>query len=287
MIGGTEANFWRLALATTLLGVWAHVWGRGLTGGSLPVFLLSGVIGIGLGDVALFQALPRLGPRLTILLQSCLSAPFAALIERVWLGTKLSTPQMLCALVILFGVGIALSPKEHLHIPRKIFWAGIVASILAALGNAIGMVLSRKAYVIVRADGVSMDGGSAAYQRLIGGLLISAVVLLVAKRLAIKKQFDSSIELGLNDSTKEKWRRVWPWVVANAVAGQTLGVSCMQWALEYQPTGVVLPITATTPLMAIPFARFIEGEKPTLRSFIGGVIAVGGAAALAWVSSRH
>ena len=299
IIGGTEANFWRLALATTLLGVWAHIWGRGLTGDSLSVFVLSGVIGIGLGDVALFQALPRLGSRLTILMLNCLSAPFAALIERIWLGTKLSAPQMLCALVILIGVGIALSPKEHLHIPRKVFWAGMVASFFAALGNAFGMVLSRKAYAIVQTGGLHIDGGTAAYQRLIGGLAVAGIFLLVVKRREIQNQLGfetvpltrSATTLspsdgerdGVRGSSKEKWKRAWPWVVSNAIAGQTLGVSCLQWALEYQPTGVVLPITATTPLVAIPFAYFIEGEKPTLWSLVGGVIAVAGAVGLAIV----
>lgn len=294
LIGGTEANFWRLALATILLAVWAHSWGAGLGGDSLPAFVLSGVIGIGLGDVALFQALPRLGSRLTILVLNCLSTPFAVLIEWLWLGTKLTWLQMLFALVILVGVGIALSPKEHLHIPRKVFWPGIIAAILAALGNAIGMVLSRKAYSIVGDGELHIDGGTAAYQRLVGGLFVAGVCLLIVKRREIWAQigFDETPLMGMggegdsrvwNRSAKEKWKRAWPWVVSNAIAGQTLGVSCLQWALEYQPTGIVLPITAITPLVAIPFSHFIEGEKPTARSLIGGVIAVGGAVGLAMV----
>ncbi len=298
LLGGTEANFWRLALATILLGVWAHSWGAGLGGDSLPAFVLSGVIGIGLGDVALFQALPRLGSRLTILVLNCLSTPFAVLIERLWLGTKLTWLQMLFALVILVGVGIALSPKEHLHIPRKVFWPGIVAAILAALGNAFGMVLSRKAYSIVESGGLHIDGGTAAYQRLAGGLFVAGACLLIVKRREIWAQigFDEPLTPSLSPSdgervsegrergsSRQKWKRAWPWVVSNAIAGQTLGVSCLQWALEQQPTGIVLPITAITPLVAIPFAHFIEGEKPTVRSLVGGVIAVGGAVGLAIV----
>src|SRR5207245_11061304 len=61
MIGGTEANFWRLTLATLMLGLWSYFFGIGLSGNAFPVFLLSGIMGIGIGDVALFQALPRLG----------------------------------------------------------------------------------------------------------------------------------------------------------------------------------------------------------------------------------
>ena len=78
LIGGTEANFWRLSLAALLLGVWAYAFGIGANGAAFPLFFLSGAIGIGIGDVAFFQSLPRLGSRLTALLIGCLSAPLAA-----------------------------------------------------------------------------------------------------------------------------------------------------------------------------------------------------------------
>jgi len=81
LIGGTEANFWRLTCATFFLGLWSLGRGVGITGEAFPVFLLSGVIGIGVGDMALFQALPRLGSRLSLLLNNCLTAPFGALLD--------------------------------------------------------------------------------------------------------------------------------------------------------------------------------------------------------------
>jgi len=45
----------------------------------------------------------------------------------------------------------------------------------------------------------------------------------------------------------------------------------------------VLPIVAITPLVIIPFSTYLEGERPTVRSLVGGVIAVAGAVALAKV----
>jgi len=77
------------------------------------------------------------------------------------------------------------------------------------------------------------------------------------------------------------WRRAWPWVVANALAGPALGVACYQWALAVAPTGIVLAIVATTPLVVIPFTMVLDGERPTVRSLVGGAVAVLGAAALA------
>ena len=55
----------------------------------------------------------------------------------------------------------------------------------------------------------------------------------------------------------------------------------LSMALKTTPTGVVLPIVALTPIVIIPFARYTEGERPTVRSILGSVIAVAGAAALA------
>jgi drug/metabolite transporter (DMT)-like permease len=96
LIGGTEANFWRITFATFLLAIWAYTFGQGLEGSAFPIFLMSGIVGIGLGDISYFQALPRLGPRLSLLLVQCLTAPFGALIEWLWLGTTLTLAQLIC-----------------------------------------------------------------------------------------------------------------------------------------------------------------------------------------------
>jgi drug/metabolite transporter (DMT)-like permease len=74
--------------------------------------------------------------------------------------------------------------------------------------------------------------------------------------------------------------------LANAVAGQTLGVTCYQWALKTAPTSVVLAIVAITPLVVMPFSSLIEGERMTRRSICGGVLAVIGAIVLVTVTAK-
>ena len=68
----------------------------------------------------------------------------------------------------------------------------------------------------------------------------------------------------------------------NGLVGPALGVSCFQWALMSTSTGIVLPIVAITPLVIIPFAHRMEGERPSARSVLGGVVAVVGAVILAF-----
>ena len=281
LIGGTEANFWRLTCATFFLGIWAYGFGIGLDGNAFPLFLWSGIVGIGIGDVALFQALPRLGSRLSLLLIQCLTAPFGALFEWLWLGTGMSTAQILSGLIILTGVGIALAPAKHLKLGRRELILGTIAALLAALGGAIGAVLSRKAFEISRLSHEPIDGPNSAFQRIVGGLLFGGLCLLIVKRREFRIQARAPKAL-VSEVSKKKWRGVWPWVLANSVAGQTLGVSCMQWAFKTTPTGIVLPIIATTPIVVIPFSYLIEGERPTIHSIVGGVIAVAGVVALAF-----
>src|ERR1051325_6786891 len=110
-IGGAEANFWRICVATICLALWAHIFGAGMEGAGFFLFVVSGFFGIGLGDTFYFQALPRIGARRAVLLVQCLIPLFAIFIERLWLGTKLTGAEYLCVAVILTGVAIALAPS--------------------------------------------------------------------------------------------------------------------------------------------------------------------------------
>ena len=74
------------------------------------------------------------------------------------------------------------------------------------------------------------------------------------------------------------WLPPWP--------ARPLGVSCYQWALKTTPTGLVLAIVSTTPLVIMPFSTIMEGEKFTRRSICGGVLAVAGAIVLVTVTGK-
>jgi drug/metabolite transporter (DMT)-like permease len=281
-IGGVEANFWRACLATIFLAIWANTFGTGFEGDAFPIFVLSGLAGIGLGDSGYFQALPRLGSRRTVLLTQCLTAPFAVLIEWLWLGTKLSLPELFCIAVILTGVALALAPGEHLKIPPRQLSAGIFCTIVAALGGSLGAVLSRKAYAVAHAAGQHPDPGTTGYQRVIGGAIALGILLSIVKWRSAHAH-GGVLEAKSFHVSREKWRRIWRWVLANSLAGQTLGVTCMQWALETTPTGIVTAIIAMTPIVLLPMTRFVDGERIGIRSLIGAMIAVAGVIGLTFL----
>jgi len=278
VLGGQMANLGRISLATVILAIWAHCFGEGLRGGGLPWFFASGVIGFGLGDMALFGALTRIGPRLSILITQCLAAPIAAFAEWLWLGTTVRPMDLVCAGVILVGVAVALAPDHGTDVSPRTFWIGTLFGIGSALGQASGAVLSRKANEAAALTGYVIDGGTAAYQRIIGGLLMTIIGFLVLRRTLPK-----------DDTPKpaDRWRKGSVFVLGNALAGPTLGVGCYQLALRSTPSGLVLPIVATSPLVTIILTFFMDGTRPTRRAVIGGVIAVAGAVAMKILQTSH
>src|ERR1043166_1111567 len=275
LLGGTEANFWRLFVATLLLGAFAHSVGVGFAGASFPTFFISGCIGFGVGDLALFQALPRIGSRLSVMLVLCLSSPLAAGLEWIWMRTALTIPQIISAVIVLVGVALALAPSEHLQVRRTTLLVGTTFGLVAAICQALGAVLSRKAFAMALQHGQNIDGISAAYQRVLGGILVTGLFLLLLKA----RVFAGSV--AFSSARPGSLRDALPLVILNGLAGPALGVSCYQWALKHAPTGIVLPIVATTPVVIIPLSFWFEQERPTRRSLLGGIIAVLGAIALA------
>jgi drug/metabolite transporter (DMT)-like permease len=204
-----------------------------------------------------------------MVLVQCLAAPFAALTEWAWLGHAPTFAQAGYGALILMGVGVALLPKKTEAEPTHGLTAGILFGLIAALGQGWGAVLSRKAYVLAADAGQPFhgvgDGLNAAYQRMLGGIFVSALFFACLK---LAHQPD--------ESRPNDWPKAWPWLAANSLFGPALGVTCFQWALMSSPTNIVLPVVATTPLVVIPLAHFMEGERITRRAVFGGMLAVAG-----------
>lgn len=273
-VGATRANLGRLLFAALVLGAYAHLFGGGLGGAGRDWLLLSGVIGMGLGDLAVFAALPLLGSRLTVLMTQCLAAPLAIVAEWLWLGTVLTGTQLLWGFVILGGVLVALLPSRSSPPKVTIRPIGFLFGFLAACGQGFGAVVSRKGNALAALAGEPIDGLTAAYQRILGGLAITLIWLAARALISAKPSVPAPPE------APPPWR-AYLWIPANAGCGAIIGVSCYQWSLATTPSGIVLPIVACTPLVIIPLSYWLENERPTRRSLLGGLIAVAGCIALA------
>ncbi|PTX95508.1 EamA family transporter [Opitutus sp. ER46] len=277
--GPLRLNIGRLIVASSVLALYGHLLGNGFTSASVGWFMLSGVIGMGIGDIGTFGALPLLGSRITILITQCLAAPIAALGEWWWLGTALTHAQILWGTMILVGVGIAIMPSRKSPPRVKVRPAGFLFGLLAAAGMGLGALVSRKGVMTATAAGEATRnltfGLTAAYQRILAGLLFMVLWYVVLRLLNRVPPPPPATAANERDR-----RHPIGWLFATGLTGPVFGVGCYQWALATTPSGIVLPIAATAPLLSIPIAYWMEGDRPTRRALLGGIVAVGSCIAL-------
>ena len=65
-------------------------------------------------------------------------------------------------------------------------------------------------------------------------------------------------------------------VLLGTLVGPVLGIWLSMIALEGAKAGVAVALINTSPLILIPIAYFAYGERPTLRTILGTLVAIGG-----------
>ena len=109
VMGGLAFNRWRMTIVGTGLLVIALLAGsfEGFERAWLGALLLSGLVGIFLGDTLLFTALARLGPRRTAMLFST-NAPLTALMGSALGINRLDGGDFLGIAMVIAGVLVAI-----------------------------------------------------------------------------------------------------------------------------------------------------------------------------------
>lgn len=228
-----------------------------LTRQALIFLLLSGAIGIGIGDTAFFGTINNLGPRRALLMES-LAPPLAALVAVFFLQETLSAIAWLGIFLTVGGVTWVIleqEPTTKMRSPH--LWRGIGLGFVAALSQASGAVLSRAA--LVESDISTLWS---TLIRLLAGVLVIA--------LWLGRQSEELEDL--------KWLRsprTLAIVAATAFGSTFLGIWLQQTALKFTATGVAQSLTSTSPLFALPLAIW-AGERLSYRTVVGVVMAVAG-----------
>jgi drug/metabolite transporter (DMT)-like permease len=282
--GSQRANLYRLILATFILGAITLAFFRdSFHPTTFSWFLFSGLIGFGIGDVALFFAYLRIGSRLTVLLNFSLATIFGVITEFLWLGTTVRPIELVAIAVILTGLSVAVLSTPTTHAARQgSYGIGLFAAVVAGFGQGVGAVISRHATAL--ADGLGMDpinGLSQAFQRVTAGLLFALLVVAIIHLRSRKSATRPISKPGPDPKPKPNRRRSLAfWLLGAAMFGPVIGVSCFQAALADLPSGIVLAIVAASPIVIIPLAFIFEGDRPTRGSCLGGAIGVAG---IAWI----
>lgn len=228
-----------------------------ITLNALALLMLSGAIGIGLGDTVYFLAINAIGPRKTLLLET-LAPPIAAFLALFFLQETLSYQAWCGILLTLLGVAWVVSEKVPASVVRQnnlklgVFWG-----LMAGLSQATGAVISR--FALVKAD---VDPLYSTLWRLIAGCL--TVLVLIALQPSQEK------------TPPIIWSGKLLGIIAVTAFGSTfLGIWLQQTAFKEAPTGIAQTLISTSPVFVLPITACL-GDKITLRAFLGVLVALGG-----------
>ncbi|MEO1428809.1 MAG: DMT family transporter [Cyanobacteria bacterium J06633_8] len=231
---------------------------------TLPMclLLLSGVIGISLGDTLFFNTINTLGARRALLMQT-LTSPMSAIFGLIFLQEKLNALALCGILVTILGVAWVVSERTTnvKNISTVELKKGILFGLLTSGAGAIGAVLSRSAI----ADTI-ISPLWAALLRLSAGTLILLIWTLSRQQTSFRLD-------GLLDS------RVILGTVFAAFSGTYLGIWLQQTAIKLTSVGIASTLLQTSPIFVIPFA-ICMGEKVSIRAILGVFISIAGIALL-------
>jgi drug/metabolite transporter (DMT)-like permease len=228
-----------------------------LPGAAVFWLLLSGVIGIGLGDTAYFKAINGLGARRALLMES-LAPPLAALLALMFLGERLSAIAWMGIFLTILGVAWVISERVPVvDGANPDVGRGIVWGLLAALGQASGAVMSRGALA-----NTDVDPLWSGLLRIVAGVIV--LVWLVGWRGQVRVKLRPL-----------RSRQLLPVVTLAAFLGTYLGIWLQQISFKYTPAGIAQALLATSPLFVLPIAAMM-GDRITWRTVLGVLVAIGG-----------
>lgn len=177
-LSSAQLNLVKGLIATPLLAIGLLVFSNleQLSWASTPIWLLllSGVIGITIGDTCYFSALRRLGAGHTILLEY-LAPPFAALIAWLFISETLSWRELLSAVVVICGVLLVLTERQPVS-GVSLSRSGVLFGVAAAVCQAVGLVMAFYAF-----QHFTINALQAAMLRLAAGTIMLTVILLIVR----------------------------------------------------------------------------------------------------------
>ena len=268
-IGPLRANHMRLwfvsvmlLLAAALLGEWAvallYIW---------PI-VISGVVGIAIGDCLLFSALKRLGPSRNFVTFSS-AAPFGVLLAFLFYGEILSSGALVGCLLVIVAIMLAsksqaspknLSQKPAMDDVSGSSVAGLVFGLFAGFCQAAGAVIIKPA-LAAGADPLTLSALR---------VIVGAGGVFCLRLVQTRGRFSYA-----------GWTPVL--LVRAALSGflgMGLGMTLLIFALAKTKAGIALTLSSITPLLSLLAVYALTKRRPTALSWCAALLAIIGVALL-------
>jgi drug/metabolite transporter (DMT)-like permease len=268
-LGAFAFTRWRMAMVAVMLwllvafnGTWAtfdaHAWG---------VMAVSGLIGIFIGDTALFEAINRLGPRRAGVLFAT-HAAFSAVLGFAVLNERMSLQALLGALLTSTGVMLAMAMGRHKdethawELDQGHAGAGVALALVAALCQALGSLIAKP----VMAQQVDPILASA----------VRVTVATMAHAVLLASGFKAA------RATSPPNVRVLAQTGLNGFIAMGVGMTLVLLALEKGDVGMVAILSSVSPILVLPLLWFQLKRPPAMGAWVGASLTVLGTALILW-----
>jgi drug/metabolite transporter (DMT)-like permease len=270
-IGAFATNLWR-ALAASILLVLTVL----ATHGTIPsgpagrMIAFSGIVGVGVGDLLIYDAFVRLGPRRGVQLLA-LGPVFSFFLAWAWLHETVNPIAFAGAALVLAASGVAIWIERRAGAgtePGEMTMRGLASALGGAALLGFGAVLARQAWKLDPA----MDPIGAATVRVGAATVMLWVIPLFggpgAFRRLIAPMADKPLLIRIGIGT---------------LFGPYLGMLTYVAAFRYLEAGLVSSLVALSPLVILPLAVYRHRARVGPATVAAALAAVAGVALI----SRH
>lgn len=264
-MGAFAFTRWRLFFALTLLWALAAYTGqwRTLDTSAIGLLVISGLIGIFIGDTALFACMNRLGPRRAGVLFAT-HALFSVVLAWVFLGETLWGWTLLGSTLLVSGVMVAIAwgrRMEESHTwedTRGALLPGVLLGVVAAVCQSVATLMIKP----LMTQGIDPVAASAV--RTSASFVAHLFLLWGGLRLAQVKQ----------PLTRQTLWNTW----ASAAVAMALGMTLILAALRNGQANLVGILSSLTPVLLLPLLWLIYKRRPAMGAWMGAGMAVLGTA---------
>jgi drug/metabolite transporter (DMT)-like permease len=264
-MGAFAFTRWRLFFALTLLwalALWSGQW-RTLDQHAVVLLVISGLVGIFIGDTALFACMNRLGPRRSGVLfatHALFSAVLAWLVlgETLWGWTLMGSALLVSGVMVAITWGRRADEDHRWEQTRGSLAAGIALGLVAAVGQSVATLMLKP----LMSTGV--DAVAASALRTTAAFVAHLALLWAGLRLArVQQPLTASVLLHT-------------WV--SAAVAMALGMTLILAALRTGQANLVGIFSPLSPVLLLPLLWLIYRRRPALGAWIGSAMAVLGSA---------
>lgn len=252
-------------VSVVLFGIWFLFAGKPIFQQELEtiIYLMaSGVIGIAVGDTALFIALYRMGERQTLLVAETAAPVFVLFGAFFFLAEHITLVQLFGVALVIFGVDwvIGLRGGKGQFDAMGVFWA-----LMAAICQCFGVLVSR--LLLVETD---ISAEETAFWRITGACIALPFWLLFRK-----ESLRPALPVNL---------RVVSRLLVGILLGTFFGILFLQMSIALLPAALAQTLIATSILFAVIFAALLK-ESVTVHQWVGVVTAIAGVAVISLVKA--